>query len=404
MKIAFPYTGYWPYVRRGVERCTHDLATFLAARGHEIHVITSTPGRPRVAWDGDVKVTYLPQLNHPLVYKYSPLLRVDLFAIGATKVMQRERPDVAWLWTYSGIRWASLLQRFWKMPYIYHVSVYWQAGRGHLIFPELPGASRVLALNHHAAGLVEAEFGVECQVLTPPVDTGFFRPGPAPDLERPMVLFPADLADPRKGGALLLSAWNHVHRRLPKARLVLGGSLGVAGWLQDQNGRSMVSQLGLVKSREAREAVELRGPGSLRDLPDLYSRAAVTVLPSVQEMFGMVLTESLACGTPVVASSHHGPGEILTDPSIGRGVEISETTDLASGARAEELAEAILSAIELAREPHTRQRCREHAMQWSLERIGPTAEEQLERVASGPERSGARAPYEPDKVVAGVGR
>ena len=42
MKIAFPYPAYWPYVRRGVERCTHDLGTFLASRGHEVHVITST--------------------------------------------------------------------------------------------------------------------------------------------------------------------------------------------------------------------------------------------------------------------------------------------------------------------------------------------------------------------------
>ena len=68
MKIAFPYPAYWPYVRRGVERCTHDLATYLASRGHEVHVITSTPGRPRVGWDGKIRVTYLKQLNHPLVY------------------------------------------------------------------------------------------------------------------------------------------------------------------------------------------------------------------------------------------------------------------------------------------------------------------------------------------------
>ena len=56
-------------------------------------------------------------------------------------------------------------------------------------------------------------------------------------------------------------AWNHVHRRMPNARLVLGGSLGVAGWLQDQKGLSMISQIGLVKDEAARDAVELRGPG-----------------------------------------------------------------------------------------------------------------------------------------------
>ena len=177
---------------------------------------------------------------------------------------------------------------------------------------------------------------------------------------------------------------------MPRARLVLGGSLGVAGWLQDQKGLSMISQLGLVKDEAARAAVELRGPGALQDLPALYSRAAVTVLPSVHEMFGMVLTESLACGTPVVASAHHGPGEILTDPSVGATVDLRDTTDLASSARAEELADAILRAIELARQPGTQRRCREFAMQWSLERIGPLAEQELERAASGQAAGSAR--------------
>ena len=67
MKVVFPYPSYWPYVRRGVERCIHDLAGYLAGRGHEVSIITSTPARPRTAYQGDVEAIYVRQPNHPLI-------------------------------------------------------------------------------------------------------------------------------------------------------------------------------------------------------------------------------------------------------------------------------------------------------------------------------------------------
>lgn len=48
------------------------------------------------------------------------------------------------------------------------------------------------------------------------------------------------------------------------------------------------------------------------DLPPLYRGAALTLLPSVnrQEAFGITLAESMACGTPVVASALPGVAEV----------------------------------------------------------------------------------------------
>lgn len=48
------------------------------------------------------------------------------------------------------------------------------------------------------------------------------------------------------------------------------------------------------------------------DLPALYRGAALTVLPSVnrQEAFGITLLESMACGTPVVASALPGVADV----------------------------------------------------------------------------------------------
>jgi glycosyltransferase involved in cell wall biosynthesis len=384
MKVFIPYTGYWPHVRRGVERCIHDIATYLAARGDEVHVVTSTPGRPHTEVQEGVRVTYLGQLNHPLVYRYNPLWRLDAFAFAAARILLREKPDVTYLWTHSGLTFMPFLKLWRRLPYVFHVSVYWPPGKARRWYPEMASADQILTLNHGAAALVSAEFpGVPCRVLPPPVDMRIFKPVAPRDLDRPVVLFPADLADARKGGQLLLRAWERIHRAWPRARLVLAGSLGVAGWLQDRAGQSTVSQLDLVRSRAARDAVELQGPGSLEQLAARYASAAVTVLPSVHEMFGMVLTESLACGTPVVASAHDGPGEILRQRNVAVPVDLKTMSDLVSVGKARELADAVLEAIELAHDPDTSRRCREWAARWSLDRIGSQTAEVLESVAGG---------------------
>jgi len=387
VRIAFPYPSYWPYVRRGVERCIHDVAGFLAERGHDVHVITSTPGRPRVAHEGNVKVTYVRQLSHPLVFGYRPRLRYLAFAAAASRVLAAERPDVAHLWNYS-IPWAPVLRSWLSMPYVLQVGV-----RGvrlpdarnlrpiaRLMTMDIRKANQLVALTAGGAREVEVKFGVKCGVLSPPVDMRLFR-DVAPRTRPPVVLFTSDLLDPLKGSRLLLRAWNEVWRQMPEARLLLAGPYGLPGFnaLPLAHVQTMIDDL--VKPG-ARAAVDLRGPGSLDSLPALYSSSAVTVLPSLGEAFGMVLTESLACGTPVVATAGEGPGEIVSSPDVGRTVDLTSAADLESDERALQLADAILSAIELAYAPQTTRLCREWADRWSLDRIGAQEETLLYEAAS----------------------
>ncbi len=395
MKIVYPYPAYWPYMRRGVERCIHDLTGYLVSRGHEVDIITSKPGRGRVSNDGGVRVVYLSQAIHPLVNNYGPLLRLYAFGAQATALLVRGRYDAAHLWSFSGVVAAPLLKRGIRLPYLFHMVLRthrWPGRLDRFLFQQqMNHASTVAALTPEGAREVEDLYHVPSMALPPPVDTTTFTLGPRKDLAHPRVLFTGDLGDPRKGGPLLLRAWNEVHRRCPNATLVLAGQFGL-GFDRGYDVYTLEALDELVPNTAARAAIEVPGAGTLEDLPSQYARAAVTVLPSVEEAFGMVVTESLACGTPVVCSSSGGPGEIITSPEVGRTVGLETYADLVSDGKAQQLAEAVLDAIDLAGRPGTAERCREWAMPFSLERVGAATEQLLMQMADGgvPDMNAAR--------------
>ncbi len=56
--------------------------------------------------------------------------------------------------------------------------------------------------------------------------------------------------------------------------------------------------------------------GYLSQVEEIYVSSDLTILPSHYDGFGLVMIESLACGTPVVVSTHAGASEII-DPLHG---------------------------------------------------------------------------------------
>lgn len=53
--------------------------------------------------------------------------------------------------------------------------------------------------------------------------------------------------------------------------------------------------------------------GYVADMPPLYAAADLTVLPSLYEPFGLVVIESILCGTPALISPQVAAGEILSE-------------------------------------------------------------------------------------------
>jgi glycosyltransferase involved in cell wall biosynthesis len=382
VKVALMYPTYWPYVRRGVERYIHELAVYLVSQGHEVDVITSKPGAGYETNTEGFRVIYLPEIWHPVVAAHRPLLKFYTYGMTSLPVLLRGHYDVAHMWSYpyGPALWAA--QRLQNMAYLYHSIVsppHWPGAFDAWVYRKtFYGADRIAALTKQGVEESKRLFGVEPVVLPPPVDMNQFRPIATKDLDHPRILFTADMGDIRKGAILLLRSWPIVRRKYPEARLIFAGPFGLSGEIFTMDLLQFLPTLGL--NEEDREHIEILGAGQLGSLPRLYSEAAVTVLPSIQEAFGMVLIESLACGTPVVASSFGGPAEIIDDPRIGLTVPLYSLNDIREPELAPVLAEALINAIELNHDPATPERCRERASVWSLDNVGRQVEQVYEEI------------------------
>jgi len=69
------------------------------------------------------------------------------------------------------------------------------------------------------------------------------------------------------------------------------------------------------------------------DIPDVMADLDVLALPSIEpESYGLVLVEALASGTPVVATDHGGPPEIVARaaPGTARAVPPGDADALAA--------------------------------------------------------------------------
>jgi glycosyltransferase involved in cell wall biosynthesis len=149
---------------------------------------------------------------------------------------------------------------------------------------------------------------------------------------------------------------------LPDRRLLMVG----AGPLRPALERA-VAALGLAAR------VRFAGEVPQEQLRELYARSRLLLLTSASEGMPNVVLESLACGTPVVATPVGGVGEVITRPEAGI---------VAANRGAKVLSEAV--AAILARPP-ARSATREFAARFDWQRTVRLQEELYRVLASSPE-------------------
>jgi teichuronic acid biosynthesis glycosyltransferase TuaC len=111
---------------------------------------------------------------------------------------------------------------------------------------------------------------------------------------------------PRKGYQFLIPALAGISSKRPKLRLYIIG---------EGESRSQLSAM--VRAKNLQDRVFLVGSKPNEELRNWYSAANISCLASSREGWANVLLESLACGTPVVATRVWGAPEVLTSPELG---------------------------------------------------------------------------------------
>lgn len=158
------------------------------------------------------------------------------------------------------------------------------------------------------------------------IDLDLFRPRDraaaraALDLgPEPTLLFVGRI-DPVKGIEFLIDGYAELRRGWRGAErpslVLIGGELrqGPSG---PELGPDLAGVRALAEARGVADGLIFRGPQPHDCLPHYYAAADLTVVPSRYESFGLVAIESMACGTPVVASRAGGLAYTVEDGQNG---------------------------------------------------------------------------------------
>jgi glycosyltransferase involved in cell wall biosynthesis len=325
-RVALLNFAFWPEVQRGSERIVHDLAVDLAARGHRPRVITSHRGASTTSSEDGIEIVrnrrppdaplrlrrFQDNLTHvPLSYG---TLRSGDDELAHAFYQTDALASVAWgrktgrpaVFSYMGIpSRATATYKRGRMKIIEHV---------------IDNSDAVVGLSKTACDALWRWWGVEARLIYPGVDLSGFAHVNGSRAEDPTIACAASPDDERKRVPLLVQAFARVRKRRPRARLVL---------MRPNSGR--------LEQQLAGDGIEFFDP-SPSAVADVFARAWISALPSKEEAFGLVVVESLATGTPVVAANEAGPAEILDRDGLGV---------LFDDATPDAIAKALLEALEL---------------------------------------------------------
>lgn len=318
------HSVYFPPEVGGLESHVFYLCRALAARGHDVHVVTSRsrPDLERYEIVDGVHVwrTWLPARNTPgwAAHAFRSVPRFGALA---------ESADVLHAQDIAAVLPCMVAQRVRGAPFVttYHSSHFLKRAESPFWRPIF--ARFLRAADHNFAASAEiasvgeriAE-GVRVEALTNGVETGIFR-RVDPTLEAPAegrrrVVVPRRLFE-KNGVEFFVRAMPLIAQEVDVEAIVVG------------DGPERARLESLAESLGVGERIDFLGARPNHEMPGLLSSAELAIFPSLMEATSVAALESMACELPVAASRVGGLPEIVSD-DVGGLFEAGDPGALAS--------------------------------------------------------------------------
>ena len=279
-----------------------ELGLHLAARGHQVHFVCAKRP-PRLK---DVPNVTLHEVASPL----HPLLPGGEYALALASTLRGLDVELVHVHYAIPLAVSAVLARAmgatWKLVTTVHGTDVLTLGREPAFAPAVEHAlrmsDRVTAPSAFLSDQTQRTFGVEAvQVVPNFIDPGAFVPA-APERRTPVVLHNSNFRSLKRIDDLI--------RIFAKVRSRLTCQLSLLG-----DGPERAAAQALVRDLQLGDAVQFHGEQT--DIGPFLHRAAVFVMPSEVESFGLAALEAMACGIPVVATRVGGVPEVVEHGTSG---------------------------------------------------------------------------------------
>jgi len=310
-------TPYFPPHTGGLETYVFNIAQGLIQRyDYEVVVVTSNPNGKKQSIENycGIKVYRLPimlRISNTPVNPWWYLTLKSIIRAEKPDIINSHQPvpfigdltallagDIPFVLTYHEGTMRKHKFLFDIIIFLYEM----------LILPHIARkATKIICSSHFVRDTFLKRYAFKSIVIHPGVDISLFKPNPAINRDKNLVLFICRSKNMHKMKGLyqLLDAI----KTLPDSRLRI---VGEKGNFPDQR----IISTGIKRGK---------------DLVEEMQKASVVVLPSLSqvESFGMVLIEAMACQTPVVGTNSGGIPEVIEDGMDGFTVPAKDSHALA---------------------------------------------------------------------------
>jgi glycosyltransferase involved in cell wall biosynthesis len=172
----------------------------------------------------------------------------------------------------------------------------------------VPRLNNLVTVSKASQADIAKAFGIsrsKLKVVHNGIDTNIFKPIPEIKTNPYRIMVTASADAPLKGLSYLLKSFSTLVEKHPQLELTILGKLN-----EDGDTIKLIDELGINKQLRFVSGI------TTEQIVELYAEAAIVVVPSIYEGFGLPAGEAMACGKPVISTDGGALPEVVGDSGI----------------------------------------------------------------------------------------